>query len=162
MFTTSFRESLSQFQQQQQKIVLVTGVFDLFHQEHRHFLEKAKQAGDVLIVGVESDVRVRQLKGEGRPIQNQATRVEQIETSGFADLVFILPEQFSGPADHERLISEIRPAVLAVSSHTPHLEKKSLILEKFGGKVVIVHQHNPEISTTKLVHLASSQKPNFR
>src|SRR3990172_12032671 len=55
------------------KIVLVTGVFDLLHDEHRNFLKVAKKAGDFLIVGLESDTRVRALKGVGRPVHDQLT-----------------------------------------------------------------------------------------
>lgn len=134
-------------------VVLVTGVFDLFHEEHQIFLRKAKLAGDLLIVGVESDLRVKQLKGENRPIWDQDRRVSAIEQSKIADAVFILPEQFSKPVDHENLIDSIRPNFLAVSSHTKHQEAKQRIMEKFHGKLIIVHQHNPSVSTTqKLEH----------
>jgi len=131
-----------------QKVVLVTGVFDLLHDEHRLFLQKAKAAGDILIVALESDVRVRQLKGAGRPVWDEEKRRQEIAALAFVDGVFVLPEEFSRPDHHEQLISEVRPAILAVSSHSPHLHKKQLILEKYHGKVVVVHQHNPNISTT--------------
>lgn len=131
--------------------VLVTGVFDILHQEHRVFLAKAKALGGRLVVGIESDVRVRQIKGEGRPINSQARRRQQLLDLGLADEVFILPEQFSRSADHERLIATWQPKYLAVSSHTAHLDKKRALVEKYGGEVVVVHQHNPDISTTKLV-----------
>ncbi len=132
-------------------VVLVTGVFDILHDEHRLFLEKAKAAGDVLVVGLESDVRVRQLKGEGRPIHSEHQRLEQISQLESVDVVFVLPEQFSRPEDHKKLIYIIKPSVLAVSSHSPHLDKKRAILAEVGGEVRVVHQHNPEVSTTKLL-----------
>jgi len=133
-------------------IVLATGVFDLLHAEHINFLKKAKEAGDILLVGIESDKRVRELKGEGRPYQDQQQRSEGIKKLDFAAAVFILPENF-GEAEVQRLlIEEIKPDVLAVSSHTPHLEKKKKILQEFGAKVVIVHQYNPETSTTQLLN----------
>ena len=135
----------------QKKRVLVTGVFDILHQEHRVFLQKAKALGDYLIVGIESDVRVKKIKGEGRPINSQDTRIKNLQNLAIADEIFILPEQFSKPEDHSALIEKIRPDFLAVSSHTKHLDKKKAILEKFDGKVVIVHDHNPHISTTKLL-----------
>lgn len=132
---------------QQAQKVLVTGVFDILHQEHLSFLRKAKQLG-YLVVAIESDVRVKKLKGEGRPINNQDTRLENLRKLKIADEVFILPEQFSSPDDHRRLLQKIRPAVLAVSSHSPHLDKKASLMKEIGGTVEIVHQHNPEISTT--------------
>src|SRR5690606_21280972 len=114
------------------------------------FLEKAKQAGDLLIVGIESDVRVKQIKGPARPINNQETRKNHLSKLPMVDYVFVLPEDFSRPEDHQRLISEIRPNYLAVSSHTKHLEAKKRILRQFGGDVKIVHQFNPEVSTTRM------------
>ena len=133
------------------QIVLATGVFDILHQEHSNFLKKAKAIGDYLIVGVESDVRVRHMKGESRPVNSQAVRIKNLEDLQIADEVFLLPEQFSKPEDHIALIKKIKPRFLAVSSHTHHLEKKQAILKQFGGEVVIVHEHNPKISTTKLL-----------
>lgn len=134
-----------------EQVVLVTGVFDLLHAEHRNFLQKAKALGGKLLVGVESDVRVRALKGEGRPINSQAVRVANITALGIADEVFVLPEAFSKPEHHRTLLEQIRPNILAVSSHSPHLDKKQQLMESLGGQVVIVHQHNPAVSTTQIL-----------
>ena len=133
------------------KIVLVTGVFDVLHPLHKLFLEKAKAAGDFLVVGLESDVRVTAMKGIGRPINPQSVRQSNLASLQLADIVFILPEQFATPADREALIADIKPAVLAVSSHTKHLEAKSAILQKHGGQVIVVLEHDPSISTTQLL-----------
>lgn len=144
-------ERLAQFRAQKQNIVLVTGVFDLLHQEHKTFLQKAKAIGDILIVGVETDMRVRKMKGEGRPVQNEQTRLSVIQKLPYVDEVFILPEAFSSPQDHEELISFIKPHILAVSSHSDHQDKKRALVEKHGGSLQIVHEHNPNISTTKIL-----------
>ena len=53
------------------KIVLATGCFDILHPAHLEFLALAKEQGDVLIVGLETDARVRQLKGKDRPNHHQ-------------------------------------------------------------------------------------------
>lgn len=129
----------------------MSGVFDLLHQEHTVFLHNAKQYGDILIVAVESDARVRQLKGEGRPIQTQEVRQQQLEVLADVDIAFVLPDDFSKPEQHRQIIAEVRPDVLAVSSHTAHLEKKRAIIEEVGGQLVIAHQHNPTVSTTQLL-----------
>lgn len=57
------------------KIVLTSGTFDLFHIGHAQYLEKAKEMGDVLIVGVDSDARVKKRKGPERPIVPENERV---------------------------------------------------------------------------------------
>ena len=58
------------------KIVLVGGCFDILHLGHVVFLEKAKKEGDVLVVLLESDEKVRFLKGKGRPVHTQSERAE--------------------------------------------------------------------------------------
>jgi D-beta-D-heptose 7-phosphate kinase/D-beta-D-heptose 1-phosphate adenosyltransferase len=142
---------LQQAHKKKQKVVLATGVFDLLHAEHKNFLKKAKQAGEFLIVGVETDVRVKKMKGEDRPVHTLQKRMNTIETLPYVDAVFALPEAFSKPADHDGLIATIRPAILAVSSHSDHLDKKRAILQKYGGDIKVVHQHNPDVSTTQLI-----------
>jgi rfaE bifunctional protein nucleotidyltransferase chain/domain len=140
------------------EVILVTGVFDILHEEHSNFLQKAKALGGRLIVGVESDVRVRQIKGSTRPINPQSLRVENIEKLGIADTVFVLPEEFSKPEHHRQLLSKIRPTILAVSANTPHLESKQQLMQEIGGRVVIVHQHNPAISTTQIIAKYATQE----
>ena len=61
------------------KKILVTGVFDLLHQEHINFLTKAKAVGDILVVGLETDTRVKQLKGFNRPINSTKDRLQNLE-----------------------------------------------------------------------------------
>ena len=135
--------------------VLVTGIFDVLHQEHINFLKKAKALGDYLIIAIESDVRVTQIKGNNRPINSQTKRKESLEELSLANEIVILPEEFNKPVHHKKLIKKIKPNFLAVSSHTKHLDKKQAIMNESGGKVVIVHEHNPEVSTTKLLEMNS-------
>lgn len=146
------RKKLAELHASGKTVVFVSGVFDLLHQEHKNFLQKARALGDVLFVAIESDVRVRQLKGEGRPVNSQEMRKKAIEAQKLADIVFILPEDFSSPAQHIQIIQEVWPDFLAVSSHTSHLDKKRAIVEAAGGELVIVHQHNPAVSTTQILN----------
>jgi len=133
------------------KTILVTGVFDLLHKEHVRFLEKARELGEKLIVGVESDERVRQIKGASRPNQPEGERVKSILDLEIADRVIVLPEEFGEPKQHIELLKQIKPDILAVSSHTPHLEEKERLMKKVGGEVIVVLEHNPEVSTTKIL-----------
>lgn len=133
------------------QIVLATGVFDLLHHEHQIFLQKAKALGDWLVVGIESDKRVKEMKGLERPILPEAERLKNLQALEIADEVFILPEQFNRPEDHLRLVKKVGAQILAVSSHTAHLDKKQQIMAQVGGRVEVVHEHNPEISTSILL-----------
>ena len=131
--------------------VLATGVFDLLHSEHKKFLQQAKKIGDIFIVGVEPDSRVQKMKGKGRPLQPQDIRMQQLQSLPYVDKVLLLPEDFGEFEVRDAFLRKIKPDILAVSSHTPHQQQKQELMEKHGGKLVIVHQHNPEVSTTKLL-----------
>ena len=132
-----------------QKLVLVTGFFDLLHTEHINFLVKAQAVGDVLIVAVESDARARVLKGEGRPVETQEIRCQKV--SKYADYVIKLGDDFDHFEAYDALMAAVKPDIYAVSSHSDHLKSKLFLTEKYGGKLVVVHQHNPSISTTQII-----------
>jgi cytidyltransferase-like protein len=138
------------------KITLVTGVFDVLHQEHQKFLAAAAQLGDYLLVGIETDKRVKSLKGEGRPINSQEKRKENLEKLAIADLLFILPEKFSDRSDYQLLLEKINPDYLAVSENSPFLDVKKELIEAVGGELKIVLAHNPEISSTKIINSRQS------
>ena len=133
------------------KVVLATGVFDILHIEHLRFLKKAKKEGNILIIGIESDKRVRKLKGKGRPINSQQRRAKVIAALNMVDYLFILPENLGGRKAREELIKTIKPDIYAVSSNTPFQQEKQRIMKKFKGELKIIHPHNPQISTTKIL-----------
>ncbi len=130
------------------KLVLATGFFDLLHSEHKKFLSLSRKKGDLLLVGVESDARARELKGPGRPFENQSVRARNLDALKLAHYIVPLPDSFGEPAVRENFISVLRPSVLAVSSHSPNRKKKAELIKKYGGRLEVVHTHNPEISTT--------------
>ena len=145
--------------QKGKKLVLATGFFDLLHIEHINFLQKAKAAGDVLVVAVESDLRAREAKGEGRPVETQVVRCQHIlDLSGKLEnwstkvLVISLPNDFNNFEAYESLMSSVKPNVYAVSEHTTHIKSKTFLVEKYGGVLKVVHSFNPEISTTQIIN----------
>jgi len=155
---SNLEQFLVKRQQLNKTLTLVTGVFDLLHEEHFIFLQKAKNLGDFLLVGLESDVRVRQMKGEGRPINKQETRLKNLQNSGIADFIFILPEEFSKPDDHRQLINKIRPDFMAVSSNTLFQAEKAKILAEFSAKLVVVHDFNPEFSSSRIIKKITKER----
>ncbi|MDZ7587103.1 MAG: adenylyltransferase/cytidyltransferase family protein [Patescibacteria group bacterium] len=134
-----------------EKTVLATGCFDVLHSEHLKFLKAAKKQGTQLLVGLETDSRVRKLKGSGRPINPLNIRLKNLRQLGIADQVFALPKQFNDLNHFTALINQIKPGVLAVSASTPHLAVKRRIIQRLGGRVIVVLPHNPRISTTKML-----------
>ena len=91
-----------------QRIVLANGCFDLLHVGHVRYVEGARREGDVLVVALNSDASVRELKGVGRPILPEHARAELVAALSAVDYVVI----FSEPSVDE-LLHAIRPAVHA-------------------------------------------------
>ncbi len=138
------------------KMVLVTGCFDILHKAHKQFLEKAKQEGDVLAVGLETDERIKQMKGPGRPVNNHSIRLKNLDKLDIADFVFLLPNDLGLKNRQADLVKKLKVNVLAVSSHTAHLDRKRQIMNQAGGRVKIIMKHNPKISTSQILHQATS------
>ena len=104
----SLLQRISVHQQAGESIVFTNGCFDLLHIGHTRYLAEAKQLGDRLVVGVNSDRSVRQLeKGKHRPIQTDAQRAEVIAALGCVDYVILFNEP-----DPLNLIKAIQPNVL--------------------------------------------------
>ena len=74
------------------RIVTVNGSFDVLHAGHLHILKEAKQQGDVLVVGLNSDASVRANKGPKRPVVPQAQRADMLLALRFVDYVHIFDE----------------------------------------------------------------------
>src|SRR4051812_5486943 len=89
-------------------VVLANGCFDLLHVGHVRYLEGGKNLGDVLVIGINSDMQARALKGEGRPFTPEQERAEIVAALRVADLVTVFDEPTV-----EKLIRDIRPDVHA-------------------------------------------------
>lgn len=124
-------------------IVLANGCFDLFHVGHIRYLAGAKQLGDVLIVGINSDRAVRHLKGEGRPFMPENERAEIVAAIRFVDAVTV----FNEPTVEE-LIMAIRPDFHAKGTdYTTETVPEREIARKYGGQVAIVGDPKNHSST---------------
>lgn len=117
------------------KVVLVGGVFDILHYGHIHFLKKAKALGSYLIVALESDINVKRLKGEKRPIHGQYQRREMLESLHFVDKVIILKDEMKDE-DYEKLVKIISPQIIAVTKGDPIIEKKQKQAAGIGARLV--------------------------
>ncbi len=100
-------ESLCGNLRESKKLVFSNGCFDLLHVGHVRYLQNAKQFGDVLVVGINSDSSVRQLKGPSRPVQSENDRAEILAALAVVDFTVIFNE-----ATPLQLIELVRPQVL--------------------------------------------------
>jgi len=131
------------WQQEGKKIVWTNGCFDLLHLGHIDYLSKAKDHGDILIVGVNSDDSVRRIKKEGRPITNEKSRSNIMASLQFVDAVVL----FNEDTPYE-MIKLIQPDVLVKGSD---YKAEEIIgydnVTAKGGKVVTI-DFLPGYSTT--------------
>lgn len=116
------------------RIVFANGCFDVLHVGHVRYLEAARALGDLLVVGINSDEQVRELKGSGRPLVPERERAEMIASLRVVDLVNI----FSEPTV-ESLLLAIRPDVHAKGTdYTEENVPERDIVRSYGGRVAIV------------------------
>lgn len=129
------------------RIVFTNGVFDLLHRGHVEYLAEARALGDRLVVGVNSDASVRRLdKGADRPLVPEADRAAVIAALACVDLVVVFDDETP-----ERLIRELRPAVLAKGGDwAADRIVGGPFVESLGGRVVSIRLREG-FSTTGLI-----------
>jgi rfaE bifunctional protein nucleotidyltransferase chain/domain len=138
-------KKLTTWQKEGKKIVWTNGCFDLLHLGHIDYLSKAKDQGDILIVGVNSDASVRRIKKEGRPITDEKSRSTIMASLQFVDAVVIFDEDT--PFE---MIKLIQPDVLVKGSDYKAEEIVGYdIVTAKGGKVVTI-DFLPGYSTTAI------------
>jgi rfaE bifunctional protein nucleotidyltransferase chain/domain len=128
------RIRLGKHRRRGQRIVLANGCFDLLHVGHVRYLGGARQQGDVLVVGVNSDASECQLKGEGRPILPQQARAELVAAVRAVDYVVLFDEP-----SVEALLAALRPDVHAKGTdYTPETVPERVVAARLGVRVAIV------------------------
>ena len=88
----SLEESCREIRLKDKKIVFTNGCFDILHPGHIHILSKAKSLGDILVVGLNSDLSVKKLKGDKRPLVSEDDRSRVLLSLRFVDYVIIFNE----------------------------------------------------------------------
>ncbi len=130
-----------------QSVVFTNGCFDILHLGHVDYLEKAKEKGDKLILGLNSDSSVRQLKGESRPINSEMARARVLAALEFIDMVIIFSEET--PLN---LILNLEPNVLIKGGDysIENIVGAKEVLAN-GGKVETI-EFVPNYSTTTIIN----------
>lgn len=117
------------------KIVFTNGCFDILHAGHVRYLATAKNFGDELIVGLNTDESVRRLKGAHRPINSQDDRAEVLLALKSVDHVIFFGEQTA-----ENLIAEVKPDVYVKGGdYTLETLPEAKIVQSYGGRVELVN-----------------------
>jgi rfaE bifunctional protein nucleotidyltransferase chain/domain len=137
-------EIRKQLRAEMKKVVFTNGVFDILHSGHVDYLAKSKALGDVLIVGLNSDKSVKNIKGDKRPIINQYNRAIILASLKPVDFVVLFDEDT--PA---KLIDEIIPDVLVKGA--------DWTLDKIEGRETVI-KNGGEVKNIKFVNEQSTSK----
>lgn len=150
MGTVQTKEALGEYieglRKQGKTIVTTNGCFDILHVGHVRILKQAKALGDILVVGINSDASVRDLKGPERPINNQDDRAELLASLECVDVVSIFTE--GTPVE---FIKVVKPDIhVKGADYKPQDLEETPVVESLGGRIEILPLV-PQKSTTSLV-----------
>jgi D-glycero-beta-D-manno-heptose 1-phosphate adenylyltransferase len=138
------------------KVVFTNGCFDLLHPGHIRSLEAARSLGDVLVVGLNRDASIRQMKGDGRPVIAESERAELLAALEAVDFVVLF-----GEATPREIISLLLPDVLVKGADWGAGEVVGREeVERAGGRVISVPLE-PGYSTTSILQKIRSLPRDF-
>ncbi len=142
----SARIMVKSWQSSGQKVAFTNGCYDLLHPGHIHILQKSKEMGDRLVVGLNTDASVKRLKGSKRPVLSERDRAAILSAIGYVDLVVLFDEDT--PLE---LIQSLKPDIL-VKGEDYRIDQVvgREFVESYGGKVCLAPLLKG-YSTTKIV-----------
>lgn len=139
------------------RIVFTNGCYDLLHIGHLRSLEAASRLGDRLVVGINRDGRVAQLKGPGRPVVPERQRAELVAGLGCVNWVVLFSEETPVP-----LIRALRPHVVAKGGdYRGRVPPEQPVIEEIGGEFVYLRQV-PRIRSSTLFDRIRRRGPRTR
>ena len=131
-------------------IVLTGGSFDILHAGHIEFLRRAKDLGDELIVFLESDGKIKNIKGENRPVNSQSDRAAVL--AHLPMVSYVLPlTTLKTDQDYEILVKRLEPDIIAVSGSDKVFEWEKRLEKEGLLRIVKVMERYGKYSTTNLV-----------
>ena len=120
--------------QNNKTIVMTNGCFDIIHVGHVRYLQKTKSLADVLILALNSDKSIREIKGEGRPINNENDRAEVLSALECVDYIVLFDE--NSPAE---LLKTVKPDVYAKGAdYTLETLPETNVVQSFGGRIEFI------------------------
>ena len=135
------------------KVVFTAGSWDLIHAGQCRYLEKARERGDILVVGVSSNAAIGRVKGPNKPILDEKIRAEMLTFLRCVDFVTILPEPSCVPT-----LGLLQPdTFVTVKEDWTEAYKESKeykTVTKYGGEVLVVDRQSTSVSTTQILQRA--------
>lgn len=143
---SSLRPKLEKLRRSGRKIVFTNGCFDILHIGHVSYLEEAGKKGDVLVIGLNADESVQNIKGPKRPIVPQSERAYILAALEVVDFVVIFKENTP-----QKLIEQLKPHVLAKGADWKGKEIAGAeFVKSYGGKVALI-KFVPRHSSTNMI-----------
>jgi rfaE bifunctional protein nucleotidyltransferase chain/domain len=135
-------------------IAFANGCFDLLHVGHIRYLEAAAREADLLVVGLNDDASVRELKGPGRPVMPARDRAELVAALRCVDYVVVFPELTVGP-----LLQTLRPDVHCKGTdYTVDSVPERELVQAYGGRTAIVGDPKDHSTRDLLARIAASSE----
>lgn len=139
-------KKIKEIKKEGKKVVLSSGSWDMLHVGHMRYLKQAKNQGDFLVVGVDSDKKIKKRKGPDRPVVPEDERLEMLSHLEFVDVIFLKKH-----TDKEGyLIKIVCPDILIVSESTRHDPKHLKIVSEFCKEVVVLPPQAETSTTAKI------------
>ena len=135
------------FRSSNKTLVVTNGCFDILHAGHINYLSEAREQGDALLVGLNSNTSVRELKGEDRPVQTETDRATILAALSVVNAVCVFNE-----ARATRFLELSRPDIYAKGGDFTIDDlpcEERAIVQKHGGKIIVIG-HVPGLSSSKL------------
>jgi D-beta-D-heptose 7-phosphate kinase/D-beta-D-heptose 1-phosphate adenosyltransferase len=150
---TDIKNHVLEWREAGKTIVFTNGCFDILHRGHVEYLNKARDFGDILIIGVNNDASVRQLKGADRPLVNEDDRAYILSQLSCVDAVVLFSEETP-----YNLINDIKPDVLVKGGDYSVNEVVGRdVVESSGGSVQIIPLV-PGRSTTGIIQKLQKER----
>ena len=147
-------QEVAQLQAAGRKVVFTNGCFDILHAGHVRYLNAARAAGDVLVLGLNSDVSVRRLKGKSRPINGEEDRAEVLAGLAAVDYVVIFDEPTAEP-----LVELLKPDVYVKGGdYTVERLPEARIVASYGGETVLIPEVPGRSSTNMIKKIRETGK----
>lgn len=128
------------------RVVFTNGCFDILHVGHVRYLKQARELGDLLVIGLNTDTSVRRLKGPTRPVQSEGARAEILAALACVDHVVLFDEETP-----EQLIQRVRPDVLVKGGdYSIATIVGAPFVQSYGGQVKVL-PFSDGFSTTSII-----------
>ena len=128
------------------RIVLTSGSFDLIHLGHVKYLARAKELGGILVVGVDSDAKIRRRKGDDRPMVPEDERLELLAHQRPVDLIYLKRDE----DPQWGLIRAVEPDVLVLTADHSYSDEQLVALREVVGEVVVLERQSSVTTSERI------------